>query len=171
MQHEPFLSGCSNFFIRPSLSYTVIMAKRRLLKELNDQESCSIVGISAGPRAEGELFDWKATIFGPEDSPYQGGLFFLSLSFPCDYPFKPPRCLFDTKVYHPNIAENGYVCIWELENWSPACTVTKLLLAVYRLLGSPDPLYCLMPSIATVYKANHRQFEDTACEWTHKYAM
>jgi ubiquitin-conjugating enzyme E2 D/E len=63
---------------------------------------------------------------GPSDSPYSGGVFFLSIHFPTDYPFKPPKVNFTTKIYHPNINSNGSICLDILrDQWSPALTISK----------------------------------------------
>jgi ubiquitin-protein ligase len=63
---------------------------------------------------------------GPGDSPYSGGVFFVLIHFPPDYPFKPPKVQFQTKVYHPNVNSQGSICLDILkEQWSPALTISK----------------------------------------------
>lgn len=65
-------------------------------------------------------------IFFQPDSPYQGGVFFLTIHFPTDYPFKPPKVAFTTRIYHPNINSNGSICLDILRSqWSPALTISK----------------------------------------------
>ena len=94
-------------------------------------------------------------IMGPGESPYQGGVFFLDIVFPPDYPFKPPKCTFKTKVYHPNINANGGICLDILKNqWSPALTTTKVLLSISSLLSDPNPDDPLVGEIAALYKQN-----------------
>ncbi|WVZ07572.1 hypothetical protein V8G54_020918 [Vigna mungo] len=80
----------------------------------------------SGPVAE-DMFHWQATIMGPADSPYAGGVFLVTIHFPPDYPFKPPKVAFRTKVFHPNINSNGSICLDILkEQWSPALTISKV---------------------------------------------
>ncbi|XP_061562477.1 ubiquitin-conjugating enzyme E2 D2-like isoform X9 [Phycodurus eques] len=133
------------------------MALKRIHKELQDLQRDPPAQCSAGPVSD-DMFHWQATIMGPGDSPYQGGVFFLTILFPTDYPFKPPKVAFTTKIYHPNINSNGSICLDILRSqWSPALTVSK-----------DDPL---VPDIAQIYKNDKEKYNKLAKEWTQKYAM
>ena len=86
---------------------------------------------------------------GPDDSPYAGGIFNLNIHFPSDYPFKPPKMSFTTKIYHCNISGNGSICLDILkEQWSPALTVSKVLLSISSLLTDANPDDPFVPEIA-----------------------
>ena len=126
---------------------------------------------SAGPVGD-DLFHWQATIMGPGDSPYAGAVFFVLIHFPPDYPFKPPKVNFQTKVYHPNVNSHGSICLDILKDqWSPALTISKVLLSICSLLTDPNPDDPLVPEIAQLYKTDRGRYEETAREWARKYAM
>uniref|UniRef100_A0A7N2R3E1 UBC core domain-containing protein n=1 Tax=Quercus lobata TaxID=97700 RepID=A0A7N2R3E1_QUELO len=168
------------------------MASKRILKELKDLQKDPPTSCSAGPVAE-DMFHWQATIMGPTDSPYAGGVFLVTIHFPPDYPFKPPKAVddqalerafssyddileskvaFRTKVFHPNINSNGSICLDILkEQWSPALTISKVLLSICSLLTDPNPDDPLVPEIAHMYKTDRAKYETTARSWTQKYAM
>ena len=109
---------------------------------------------------------------GPDDSPYAGGIYFLNIHFPTDYPFKPAKINVTTRIYHPNINSNGSICLDILkEQWSPALTISKVLLSISSLLTDANPDDPLVPEIAHIYKTDKPKYEATAREWTRKYAM
>ncbi|XP_068597354.1 ubiquitin-conjugating enzyme E2 D3-like [Brachionichthys hirsutus] len=147
------------------------MALKRINKELMDLKSDPPVSCSAGPDGD-DMFQWQATIMGPNDSPYCGGVFFLSVHFPTDYPFKPPKVAFLTKIYHPNINSNGSICLDILRTqWSPALTLSKVLLSICSLLCDPNPDDPLVADIAQMYKKDRPKYDKVAKEWTRRYAM
>jgi ubiquitin-conjugating enzyme E2 D/E len=146
------------------------MALKRINKELKEFTKDPPSNCSAEPEDD-NLFHWKATMIGPEDSPYQGGIFFLDIQFPNDYPFKPPKIHFITRIYHPNINANGGICLDILKDqWSPALTISKVLLSICSLLTDPNPNDPLVPEIARMYKNDLERFNKEAREWTTKYA-
>jgi ubiquitin-conjugating enzyme E2 D/E len=147
------------------------MSARRIQKEHKDIQTDAPENCSAGPR-ENNIYIWDAMIIGPSASPFQGGVFKLEIHFPTDYPFKPPKVMFVTKVYHPNINAHGGICLDILKDqWSPALTISKVLLSICSLLTDPNPKDPLVPDVANQYMQNRAAYEATAREWTLKYAM
>jgi ubiquitin-conjugating enzyme E2 D/E len=146
------------------------MALKRILREIKDLTNDPIPSCSAGPRGE-NMFLWDAVLFGPSETPYEGGVFRLQIQFPVDYPFKPPHVVFTTKIYHPNINTTGMICLDILKTqWSPALTVSKVLLSISSLLADPNPRDPYVAHIAKVYLENREQYDQNAREWTVKYA-
>ena len=146
------------------------MAAKRVKKELRELCKEAVSNCSAGPEGD-DLFTWSATIIGPEGSVYHGGVFQLLIRFPPDYPFKPPKISFKTKIYHPNVNSNGGICLDVLKDqWSPALTITKVLLSISSLLTDPNPDDPLVPEIAALYQSNREAYNEKAREWTRKYA-
>jgi ubiquitin-conjugating enzyme E2 D len=142
-----------------------------ILIELVDLGKDPPANCSAGPVGD-DMFHWQATIMGPDDSPYAGGVFFLDIHFPADYPFKPPKVHFTTRIYHCNINSNGGICLDILKDqWSPALTISKVLLSICSLLTDPNPDDPLVPDIAQLLKTDRARHDSTAREWTSKYAM
>ena len=146
------------------------MSLRRIQKELTDLKVDPPANCSAGPIGD-DMFRWEGVIMGPSDSPYTGGVFKLNIQFPVDYPFKPPHLQFTTKIYHPNINAAGLICLDILKGqWSPALTISKVLLSITSLLTDPNPNDPLVPEIATLYKKDKAAYEMEAKMWTQRYA-
>jgi len=142
----------------------------RIQRELTEISLDPPPNCSAAPKGD-NMHEWLATIMGPQSSPYAGGIFFLDITFPQDYPFKPPKVIFKTRIYHCNINSQGVICLDLLKDkWSPALTISKVLVSLIALLSDCNPEDPLVGSIAQQYINDKDQHDTTAREWTKRYA-
>uniref|UniRef100_A0A1I8H1R5 E2 ubiquitin-conjugating enzyme n=1 Tax=Macrostomum lignano TaxID=282301 RepID=A0A1I8H1R5_9PLAT len=133
-------------------------ARNRIFRELRTMQSEPLPNVAAGPIDE-DLLTWRGVIVGPAGTPYENGQFDLRIQFPSDYPFKPPKLQFLTQIYHPNINSRGLICLDILQKqWSPALTISKVLLSLTSLLSEPNPDDPLVGDIGRQYKTNYREF-------------
>lgn len=143
----------------------------RLKKELEEITKDPPENCSAGP-VNDNIQIWQATIIGPKDSPYEGGIFKLDIYFPDNYPMIKPNIIFRTKIFHPNIDRVGNICLDVInQNWVPLLTVSKILLSISSILDDPNPDDPLEPEIAKIYKEDIEKFKRIAREWTIRYAI
>ena len=144
---------------------------KRIESELDEIIKTPPENISAGPIKQENLNHWSATIMGPSDSPFQGGIFQLEIVFPEKYPFKPPQIKFVTPIYHMNINHHGAICLDILNtSWSPVLTITKVLLSICSLLTDPNPDDPLDPNLADLYKRDKDEYNRRARLYTLKHA-
>ncbi|KAK4053690.1 hypothetical protein OIV83_001346 [Microbotryomycetes sp. JL201] len=146
-------------------------ASRRLGKEYAELSQDWPEYVVATPD-ESNILHWTGTITGPPSSAYRGGKFNLDITFPIEYPFKSPNVKFTTRIYHPNVTDDGAICIGLLkaEAWKPSTKIDQVLRALVQLLIEPDPDDALVASIAEVYNTDRSKFDQTAQEWVNKYA-
>ena len=144
---------------------------KRIKCEIKDAETNPLPNISIS-HSKDDVYKWKASILGPEGSPYEGGVFYLNIVIPTNYPFSPPKIMFETMVFHCNIGSSGDICLDLLkEKWSPALTITKLLLCICSLLDDPNPNDPMVLSSAELYKKDRKEYNRKAKDFTQKYAM
>ena len=108
------------------------LAHTRLSKELREYEKLTEKDrIRLVLRDKDNLFQWQAILRGPPDTPYEGGIFKININVPENYPISPPKCVFITKIFHPNIDINsGEICFELLKDkWTPQWSLESVCVA------------------------------------------
>ncbi|KAH8833524.1 UBC-like protein [Flagelloscypha sp. PMI_526] len=145
-------------------------AIRRINKELTDLNKNPIEGVLI-VSDESNLHNLKCSIKADvlssippifPESPYKGGTFTFDMVLPTDFPFKPPKVAFTTKIYHPGINDDGSICV-------PILKDEVILSIIQEKINNPSPEDPFQPEIAQQLKDNPDKFFATAKEWTKKY--
>ncbi|PWA18390.1 ubiquitin-conjugating enzyme E2 G1-like [Gambusia affinis] len=141
-------SGFPRFRSRTMTEQSALLLRKQLA-ELNKNP---VEGFSAGLIDDDDIYKWEVVIIGPQDTLFEGGFFKAYLTFPYDYPLRPPKMKFITEIWHPNVAKNGDVCISILhepgedkfgyekpeERWLPIHTVETIMISVISMLADPN---------------------------------
>ena len=129
------------------------------------------LGATVGLPNPSNIFHWNITLVGPQDTPYAGGMFFLTADFPETYPKTKPEIRFTNKIYHLNVRESdGHICISTLNQWVPNTPMVSVISAIFALFYEQNPLSPYSLTMAAQYKMRRGEFNKVAAEWTRKYA-
>ncbi|XP_054095315.1 ubiquitin-conjugating enzyme E2 L3 isoform X1 [Callithrix jacchus] len=138
--------------------------------ELEEIRKCGMKNFRNIQVDEANLLTWQGLIV-PDNPPYDKGAFRIEINFPAEYPFKPPKITFKTKIYHPNIDEKGQVClpVISAENWKPATKTDQVIQSLIALVNDPQPEHPLRADLAEEYSKDRKKFCKNAEEFTKKY--
>ncbi|CAM9318066.1 unnamed protein product [Chrysoparadoxa australica] len=141
-------------------------------QELKELQKQPLDFATCGPVDEENILHWNATLMGPDDSPFSGGIFNIDLDFPADYPFKAPKVRFLTRVYHPNVkTDTGEICADIIgSGWGPTLNVQYVLRTIRQLLIEPHTDNPLEADIAKQLEEDRSAFDKTVRQWTADYA-
>ena len=154
-------------------------AMNRIKIEFNDINNNPLgeIGVTIGLNDENNIFRWSATLQGPRDTGYGGGLFLLDIKFPEDYPESPPEILFVTPIYHLNINSSsqtgisvGKVYCNSLNNWKNYFTIRKIFPEIFILLYRNNPDCGYDSEKNKEFRLNRPLFEQKVKYFTKKYA-
>ena len=144
-------------------------AMKRIVKEIQNYTKEPHPFVSIYPSAD--LNYWKILLLGPNNTPYENGLFMLYAKFPADYPFRAPEIRFITPIYHCNMNSQGRICHSVFDrNYSPALSFKNIVECVYGLILTPEPEDPLDNVVASFYLSDYQIYLKNAKEATAKNA-
>ena len=129
-------------------------------------------GIRYLPQEEEQLGEIHAEIRGPEDTPYESGYFTVKLTLTKSFPEQPPRGVFLTKIFHPNVSQPaGDICVNTLKkDWKPTLGLAHVLQVVRCLLIVPFPESSLNDEAGKLFLNSYDEYARRAKLWTNIHA-
>ncbi|XP_015676033.1 ubiquitin-conjugating enzyme E2 L5 isoform X2 [Protobothrops mucrosquamatus] len=134
-------------------------ASRRVAKELDAIKKSGLQCFRDIQADVTNILLWKGLLL-PDKPPYNKGAFWIEIEFPCEYPLKPPTVSFKTQIYHPNVDEEGKLClpIISKTDWQPYTKIDQVIQALIHLLNMPELQSPLRPDLAKEFAEDHETF-------------
>ncbi|KAH9738639.1 hypothetical protein WN944_005006 [Citrus x changshan-huyou] len=143
---------------------------KQLAKELKSLDESPPEGIKVGVNDD-DFSTIFADIEGPAGTPYENGVFRMKLLLSHDFPHSPPKGYFLTKIFHPNIATNGEICVNTLKkDWNPSLGLRHVLIVVRCLLIEPFPESALNEQAGKMLLENYEEYARHARIYTGIHA-
>ena len=151
------------------------MATQRITREIAIIKKNPIDGVEFEFNDD-DIHKLSCVITGAKGTPYEDGKYIVGFRLPVNYPHEPPKVLFATKIYHPNINPIGQVCLNILkasaeDGWLPSYTVKTVVIAIQALMSSPNTADPLNNEAAANWISNIELAHSIAKEWRDLYAM
>ncbi|KAL2347685.1 hypothetical protein Fmac_001685 [Flemingia macrophylla] len=143
---------------------------KQLAKELKSLDESPPEGIKVVVNDD-DFSTIYADIEGPAGTPYDNGVFRMKLLLSHDFPHSPPKGFFLTKIFHPNIATNGEICVNTLKkDWNPSLGLRHVLIVVRCLLIEPFPESALNEQAGKLLLENYEEYARLARLYTGIHA-
>lgn len=144
----------------------------RLMGEVRDLVRHPPEGIEYVSEEDATVSEIHAIISGPEETPFFGGKFRMKLVISEDYPNSPPRGYFLTRIFHPNVASNGDICVNTLKrDWNAEVTIKHILQVIRCLLIIPFPESSLNDEAGKLFMESYDEYAARAKIMTEVHAM
>ena len=156
----------------PKTKTPSISEKEALRKEFNKLKNSDQVPIVKCEYVNNDPKHWKVVFKGSDCSPYEDGYFIIEFKFnKGTFPEHGPNCYFITKMFHPNINYDGFVCIKYLSNWNPQRSMESVVLGILEIMDNPIPDHGYSNDATSLLKKDKDEFIKKVEEYTFQYAM
>lgn len=144
--------------------------EKALDKEFNKIKNSENVPIVKCEYINNNKRHWKIVFKGSQSSPYEDGLFTLEFLFKSEFPKKGPEAKFITKMFHPNVRDDGHICINILNNWDGNLSIENVLYGIIELMDNPNPSGGYSNDATKLIKKDIDEFYKKVAEYTYAYA-